>query len=53
MGWNIERNKEGEAMFQQREGDKHKKSSDPQVKSSMCIILLILLNLLYLKISPP
>lgn len=32
MGWNIERSKEGEAMFQQREGDKHKKTSDPQVK---------------------
>lgn len=32
MGWNIERSKEGEGMFQQREGDKHKKTSDPQVK---------------------
>ncbi|KAK7907584.1 hypothetical protein WMY93_016196 [Mugilogobius chulae] len=26
MGWNIERTKEGEAMFQQRESDKQKKS---------------------------
>lgn len=43
MGWNIERSKEGEAMFQQREGDKQKKTSDPQVKSSKCIVLLILL----------
>lgn len=33
LGWNIERSKEGEAMFQQRESDKQKKSSDPQVKS--------------------
>ncbi|TNM94653.1 hypothetical protein fugu_017412 [Takifugu bimaculatus] len=31
MGWNIERSKEGEAMFQQREGDTHKKTSDPQI----------------------
>lgn len=45
MGWNIERSKEGEAMFQQKESDKHKKTSDPQVKSSQCIILLILLIL--------
>lgn len=40
MGWNIERSKEGEAMFQQREGDKQK-TSDPQVKSSERILLLI------------
>lgn len=32
MGWNIERSKEGEAMFQQRDGDTQKKTSDPQVK---------------------
>ncbi|XP_029705796.1 ryanodine receptor 3 isoform X13 [Takifugu rubripes] len=30
MGWNIERSKEGEPMFQ-REGDTHKKTSDPQI----------------------
>uniref|UniRef100_H3CF57 Ryanodine receptor 3 n=1 Tax=Tetraodon nigroviridis TaxID=99883 RepID=H3CF57_TETNG len=30
MGWNIERSKEGEAVFQQRESDKQKKTSDPQ-----------------------
>lgn len=39
MGWNIERSKEGEAMFQQRESDKQKKTSDPQVKSSQGIVL--------------
>lgn len=43
MGWNIERSKEGEAMFLQRESDKQKKSSDPQVKSSERIVLFILL----------
>lgn len=41
MGWNIERSKEGEAKFQQRESDKQKKTSDPQVKSSEHIVLLI------------
>ncbi|KAM3861482.1 ryanodine receptor 3 [Diretmus argenteus] len=30
MGWNIERTKEGEAMFQQREGEKQRKMSDSQ-----------------------
>ncbi|XP_074541835.1 ryanodine receptor 3 isoform X2 [Halichoeres trimaculatus] len=31
MNWNIERTKEGEAMFQQRESEKQKKISDSQV----------------------
>ncbi|TMS12225.1 Ryanodine receptor 3 [Larimichthys crocea] len=31
MGWNIERTKEGEAMFQQRESEKQRKISDSQV----------------------
>uniref|UniRef100_A0A8C4H2A4 Ryanodine receptor 3 n=1 Tax=Dicentrarchus labrax TaxID=13489 RepID=A0A8C4H2A4_DICLA len=31
MGWNIERTKEGEAMFQQRESEKQRKISESQV----------------------
>ncbi|XP_067337181.1 ryanodine receptor 3 isoform X3 [Channa argus] len=31
MGWNIERTKEGEAMFQQRENEKQRKISESQV----------------------
>uniref|UniRef100_A0A3Q4GGY2 Ryanodine receptor 3 n=1 Tax=Neolamprologus brichardi TaxID=32507 RepID=A0A3Q4GGY2_NEOBR len=31
MGWNIERTKEGEAMFQQREGEKQRKISESQI----------------------
>uniref|UniRef100_A0A7N8XJ13 Ryanodine receptor 3 n=1 Tax=Mastacembelus armatus TaxID=205130 RepID=A0A7N8XJ13_9TELE len=31
MGWNIERTKEGEAMFQQRESEKQRKVSESQV----------------------
>ncbi|XP_038551055.1 ryanodine receptor 3-like [Micropterus salmoides] len=31
MGWNIERTKEGEAMFQQRESEKQRKTSESQV----------------------
>lgn len=48
MGWNIERSKEGEAMFQQREGDKQKKTSDPQARSSERIVLFLLLIPQYL-----
>uniref|UniRef100_A0A8C4NPW6 Ryanodine receptor 3 n=1 Tax=Dicentrarchus labrax TaxID=13489 RepID=A0A8C4NPW6_DICLA len=32
MGWNIERTKEGEAMFQQRESEKQRKISESQVE---------------------
>lgn len=31
MNWNIERTKEGEAMFQQRESEKERKLSETQV----------------------
>uniref|UniRef100_A0A3B4F195 Ryanodine receptor 3-like n=1 Tax=Pundamilia nyererei TaxID=303518 RepID=A0A3B4F195_9CICH len=31
MGWNIERTKEGEAMFQQRESEKQRKISESQI----------------------
>lgn len=31
MGWNIERTKEGDAMFQQRESEKQKKISESLV----------------------
>uniref|UniRef100_A0A8C4NNS5 Ryanodine receptor 3 n=1 Tax=Dicentrarchus labrax TaxID=13489 RepID=A0A8C4NNS5_DICLA len=34
MGWNIERTKEGEAMFQQRESEKQRKISESQVERS-------------------
>uniref|UniRef100_A0AAQ5Z5U4 Ryanodine receptor 3 n=1 Tax=Amphiprion ocellaris TaxID=80972 RepID=A0AAQ5Z5U4_AMPOC len=34
MGWNIERTKEGEAMFQQRESEKQRKISESQVTYS-------------------
>lgn len=33
MGWNIERTKEGEAMFQQRESEKQKKISESLVNT--------------------
>lgn len=35
MGWNIERTKEGEAMFQQLESEKQRKLSESQVKKTL------------------
>lgn len=46
MGWNIERTKEGEAMFQQRESEKQRKTSESQVEqpdvgSARCATLYV------------
>uniref|UniRef100_A0AAQ5Z2K5 Ryanodine receptor 3 n=1 Tax=Amphiprion ocellaris TaxID=80972 RepID=A0AAQ5Z2K5_AMPOC len=37
MGWNIERTKEGEAMFQQRESEKQRKISESQYDSAFTV----------------
>lgn len=44
MGWNIERTKEGEAIFQQKESEKQRKISESQVISryiipTLCFII--------------
>lgn len=40
MGWNIERTKEGEAMFQQRESEKLKKISESLVTKHLLYMRL-------------
>lgn len=40
MGWNIERTKEGEAMFQQLESEKQRKLSESQVKRCYSCLLV-------------
>uniref|UniRef100_A0A3B5AHK0 Ryanodine receptor 3 n=1 Tax=Stegastes partitus TaxID=144197 RepID=A0A3B5AHK0_9TELE len=53
MGWNIERTKEGEAMFQQRESEKQRKISESQTVSlkikSSAIQCSNLIKLLFLQ----
>ena len=43
MSWNIERTKEGEAMFQQRESEKQRKISDSQVRQLMYHLLIVII----------
>uniref|UniRef100_A0A7N6BB89 Ryanodine receptor 3 n=1 Tax=Anabas testudineus TaxID=64144 RepID=A0A7N6BB89_ANATE len=45
MGWNIERTKEGEAMFQQRESEKQRKISESQVTTNNIHTIKSLLSL--------
>ena len=40
LGWSIERTKEGEALFQQRESEKLKKSAEVPARPPVLIVVL-------------